>query len=91
MSSYLEKAVIGEITKRYRVSDKDTSSADVQIALLTERIINTEEKMRSIGKDEDLRLILLRLVGQRRKFLDYLNATDTARYTNLIEKLGIAQ
>jgi len=91
MSVHLDKSVINEITEKYRVSDKDTSSADVHAALLTEKIRIVEDQLRRYPRDSNIRLVLLRLVGDRRKYLDYLNSTNTARYKTLIKRLNIIQ
>lgn len=78
-----------EITKRFQLHEKDTGSADVQIALLTEKIKEISEHLKNASKDNASRLALLKLVGQRRKLLDYLNSTDTSRYHQLIQRLKL--
>ncbi len=85
----LDKSVKEEITKKFQLHEKDTGSADVQIAILTERIVELTEHLKITSKDSHSRLSLLKLVGQRRKLLDYLNSTDTERYQNLIVRLKI--
>jgi len=85
----LDKGTKEEITKKFQLHEKDTGSADVQIAILTERISEITEHLKRSPKDDTSRLSLLKLVGQRRRLLDYLNSTDISRYKNLIEKLGI--
>ncbi len=85
----LDKNTKEEITKKFQLHEKDTGSADVQIALLTERIIELSEHLKASTKDHGSRLSLLRLVGQRRRLLDYLNRTDTERYKNLITRLSL--
>ena len=61
----------------------------MQIAILTERITEITEHLKISPKDHGSRLALLKLVGQRRKLLDYLNSTDTKRYQNLISRLKL--
>ena len=78
-----------EITKKFQLHEKDTGSADVQIAILTERIAELTEHLKLSPKDHSSRLALLKLVGQRRKLLDYLNSTDTKRYQTLVTKLQL--
>lgn len=85
----LDKGTKEEITKKFQLHEKDTGSADVQIAILTERIAELTEHLKRSPKDHNSRLALLKLVGQRRKLLEYLNSTDTERYKNLIKKLGL--
>lgn len=85
----LDKGTKEEITKKFQLHEKDTGSADVQIAILTERIIELTDHLKLASKDHASRLALLKLVGQRRKLLDYLNSTDTKRYQTLIARLDI--
>lgn len=85
----LDKKTKEEITKEYQLHDKDTGSADVQIALLSERIAELTDHMKLMPKDHASRLTLLKLVGQRRKLLDYLASTDTERYLQLVAKIGL--
>lgn len=85
----LSKDTKEEITKKYQLHEKDTGSADVQIAILTERIIELTQHLRLNAKDHSSRLGLLKLVGQRRKLLDYLQETDTPRYLSLVNRLGL--
>lgn len=77
------------ITKDFQLHEKDTGSADVQIALLTHRINDLTQHLQRFGKDHSSRRGLLRMVGQRRKLLDYLNGQDSARYEKLIKKLKL--
>jgi small subunit ribosomal protein S15 len=67
----------------------DTGSPEVQVALLTERIVNLTEHFKTHKKDHHSRRGLLIMVGRRRRLLDYLKKTDEARYTALIQKLGL--
>ena len=85
----LDKGTKEEITKKFQLHEKDTGSADVQIAILTERISELTEHLKLSPKDHGSRLALLKLVGQRRKLLDYLNSTDTKRYQTLITRLNL--
>lgn len=74
----------------YRVNDKDTGSADVQVALLTERINRlNEDHFRQHRKDHHSRLGLLKMVGRRKRLLRYIEKQDVAKYRALIQKLGI--
>ena len=78
-----------QIIRDYRVHDKDTGSPEVQIALLTTRINELTEHFKTHGKDHHSRRGLLKLVGQRRRLLDYLKSKDGGRYRTAIERLGI--
>lgn len=73
----------------FRLHEKDTGSADVQIALLTERINQLTEHLQSNKKDHSSRRGLLMMVGQRRKLLDYLHNTDVTRYQSITKKLKL--
>lgn len=85
----IDKGTKEEITKKFQLHEKDTGSADVQIAILTERIAELTDHLKLAHKDHASRLALLKLVGQRRKLLDYLNSTDTKRYQTLIARLNL--
>ena len=78
-----------EVTKQFQLHPKDTGSADVQIALLTARINELTQHLQSHAKDHSSRRGLLKMVGQRRRLLDYLSQTDTKRYQELIKKLNL--
>ena len=78
-----------QVISEYAVKDGDTGSAEVQIALLTERIKELTEHLRSFPKDSQSRRGLLRLVGQRRRLLAYLVKKDPARYRAVITRLGL--
>lgn len=80
-----KEALIAE----YGKSANDSGSAEVQIAILSERISNLTEHLKVHAKDKHSRRGLLMLVGQRRGLLDYLKKKDNARYAELIEKLGL--
>ncbi len=73
----------------HRRHETDTGSAEVQVALLTERINHLTEHLKVHGKDHHSRRGLLMLVGQRRRLLDYLRSNDIERYRALIAKLGL--
>jgi small subunit ribosomal protein S15 len=72
-----------------RIHEKDTGSADVQIALLTERINSLTEHLQKNKKDHSSRRGLLIMVSQRRRLLDYLHKTDTGRYQAITKKLKL--
>ena len=78
-----------EDTKQFQLHPKDTGSADVQIALLTTRINELTQHLQAHVKDHSSRRGLLKMVGQRRRLLDYLSSTDTKRYQELIKKLNL--
>jgi len=78
-----------EVTKEFQLHAKDTGSADVQIALLTARINELTQHLQAHVKDHSSRRGLLKMVGQRRRLLDYLSSTDTKRYHELIKKLNL--
>jgi small subunit ribosomal protein S15 len=73
----------------YKTHDSDTGSPEVQVALLSERISYLTEHFKVHAKDHHSRRGLLKLVGQRRRLLDYLKSKDSERYADLIRKLGI--
>ena len=78
-----------DVVVRYREHDRDTGSPEVQVALLTERILYLTEHFKTHKKDHHSRRGLLKLVGQRRRLLDYLKTKDSMRYKKLIDGLGI--
>jgi small subunit ribosomal protein S15 len=78
-------ALIGE----YQAAESDTGSPEVQVALLSERISNLTEHLKTHAKDFHSRRGLLMLVGRRRRLLDYLKKKDASRYTTLIGRLGL--
>jgi small subunit ribosomal protein S15 len=78
-----------ELVHKYKRHDKDTGSPEVQVALLTERIAYLTEHFKTHKKDHHSRRGLLKLVGQRRRLLDYLRTVDQNRYKALIDQLGI--
>jgi small subunit ribosomal protein S15 len=73
----------------YKTHDSDTGSPEVQVALLSERINYLTEHFKTHAKDHHSRRGLLKLVGQRRRLLDYLKSKDSERYAELIKRLGI--
>ena len=78
-----------DLINQYRVHDADTGSPEVQIALLSNRITYLTEHFKSHTKDHHSRRGLLKLVGRRRRLLDYLKQIDVERYRSIIDKLGI--
>ena len=78
-----------ELFKTYGKNEKDTGSSEAQIALFTTRIKELTEHLRIHKKDHHSRRGLLKIVGKRRRFLDYLNKRDISRYREIIKKLGI--
>ncbi|HEX9162510.1 MAG TPA: 30S ribosomal protein S15 [Thermoanaerobaculia bacterium] len=78
-----------DLISQYRTHDDDTGSPEVQIALLSNRITYLTEHFKSHAKDHHSRRGLLKLVGRRRRLLDYLKKTDLERYRTIIDKLGI--
>ena len=78
-----------EVIKSHARGEADTGSAEVQVAIMSERIANLTEHFKTHKKDHHSRRGLLKLVGQRRRLLDYLKSKDGARYKKLIEGLGI--
>lgn len=78
-----------EIIEEFRVHDRDTGSPEVQVAILTERIKDITNHLRTHKKDVHSRKGLLHLVSKRRRLLKYLSEKGEDRYTNLIKKLGL--
>lgn len=78
-----------DIVVKFAEHEKDTGSCNVQIALLTERINSLTEHFKTHKKDFNSRVGLLRLVGQRKRFLDYLRRENVEKYKGLLEKLDI--
>ena len=77
------------LIKEYARGEGDTGSPEVQVAILTERIVNLTEHFKTHKKDVHSRRGLLMLVSQRRRMLDYLKSRDNERYSNLIQRLGL--
>ncbi len=80
-----------ELIKEYQQHEGDTGSPEVQIAILTHRINNVNEHLKAHKKDHHSRRGLLKMVGQRRGLLRYLQNNDIERYRTLIKKLGIRE
>ncbi len=87
MSLTVEKKT--QIVEAYRTHQMDTGSPEVQIAILSEKIAYLTEHFKVHAKDHHSRRGLLRMVGKRRRLLDYLKDKDAARYRTVIERLGI--
>ncbi len=79
----------GKLIADFQVHDKDTGSADVQIALLTERINHLTTHLQAFKKDHSSRRGLLKMVSERRKLLDYLARNDSGRYQAVTKKLKL--
>ncbi len=78
-----------EIVGNFRLHETDTGSPEVQVALLSARITDLTEHFKTNKKDHHSRRGLLKLVGQRRRMLDYLKNKDVERYRKLIQRLGL--
>ncbi|MBE9521201.1 MAG: 30S ribosomal protein S15 [Proteobacteria bacterium] len=78
-----------EIIEKFKIHDTDTGSSEVQIALLSERITYLTEHFKVHKKDHHSRRGLLKLVGQRRRLLQYLKQKDISKYRSIIQELGI--
>ena len=78
-----------EVMKEFATKKEDTGSPEVQVAILTERINNLTEHFKTNNKDHHSRRGLLKMVGHRRRLLDYLKQKDAKRYETLIKKLGL--
>lgn len=81
--------VKNRIVEEYRVHESDTGSPEVQVALLTSRITELTDHFKTHTKDHHSRRGLLKLVGRRRRLLDYLKGKDLERYRTTIERLGL--
>ena len=77
------------LIKEYATKDGDTGSPEVQVAILSERIVNLTEHFKTHGKDNHSRRGLLKLVSQRRRLLDYVKTSNQERYQTLITRLGL--
>ena len=78
-----------EVIKTFKQNDKDTGSPEVQIALLSERVNYLTEHFKLYADDHHSRRGLLKIVGQRRRLLEYLKKKDANRYKTVIDKLGL--
>ena len=85
----LDAATKAQIVTDYQQSDGDTGSPEVQVALLTANIEQLQSHFKVHSQDHHSRRGLIRMVNQRRKLLDYLKQQDTARYAELIKRLGL--
>ena len=85
----ISKERTAELIKEFGKNDQDSGSAEVQVAILSERIRNLTEHLKVHIHDNHSRRGLLKMVGKRRKMLDYLMAKDIERYRAIIAKLGI--
>ncbi len=85
----LSKSEKDAIIKEYNIHQKDTGSPEVQIALLTRRIDQLIEHLKVHKHDEHSRLGLIKLVGQRKRHLNYLSQKDPARYRDVVGRLGL--
>ena len=85
----ISKERVAELMKEYGKNEKDSGSAPVQVAILTERIRNLTEHLKSHKKDHHARTGLMKLIGKRRRLLAYIADNDIEEYRALIKKLGI--
>jgi len=85
----LDQEVKSQIITKHQRSEKDTGSAEVQIALLTKQIATLTEHLKTNHKDHSSRLGLLKMVGKRKRLLNYLKAKDYNKFTSLVNELGI--
>ena len=84
-----EKEKTGKLIEKYKTSPQDTGSPEVQVALMTTRINDLTDHLRTHKKDYSTQRGLLKLVGQRRRMLDYLKSANSSRYLKLIGELGL--
>ncbi|MDI6716826.1 MAG: 30S ribosomal protein S15 [Actinomycetota bacterium] len=85
----LAKEAKTDIINQFKVHESDTGSPEVQVAILTKRINDLTEHLKEHKKDHHSRRGLLKMVGRRRRLLNYLKGKDIERYRNLISKLGL--
>ncbi len=85
----INKDAKNQTIENYKLSDKDTGSPEVQVALLTERINNLTPHFKKNPKDHHSRRGLLKMIGARKRHLSYLKKKDEGRYQNLIKRLGL--
>lgn len=85
----LDKKEKQEIIERYKLHENDTGSPEVQIAILTEKIKKLSEHLKEHKKDHSSRRGLLKMVGRRRKFLNYIKEKDYDKYLQLLETLNL--
>ena len=89
MAEYLQADKKQEIFAKYGKSNTDTGSAESQVALFSYRIAHLTEQLKTNKKDFGTRRALLKLVGKRRRVLDYLKSKDIERYRNIVKELGL--
>ncbi len=87
----MDKQVKNEIISKFKQSEKDTGSVQVQVALLTERINHLTEHLKTNQKDNHSRRGLLKMVGKRKGFLQYLKEKDIEAYRTLVKELNIRE
>ena len=87
----MDKEKKGEIITQFRLKENDSGSADVQVALLTERINRLTEHLKLYPQDRHTRHAIHGVIGKRRRFLGYLNRTAPERYHSLIARLGLKE
>jgi small subunit ribosomal protein S15 len=80
-----------EILKKFAAHENDTGSPEVQIAILTERIKRLSEHLKEHRKDDHSRRGLLKMVGKRRRLLEYLKNKDSERYSKLTKEIGLSK
>ena len=85
----MENATKATVKQDYQLHERDTGSAEVQVALLSKRIQDLTQHLQSHKKDHNSRRGLIVMVSKRRRLLDYLGKKDEARYQKLIERLGL--
>lgn len=85
----MESLAKASVSKEFGLHEKDTGSADVQVALLTQRITELTTHLQQFKKDHSSRRGLLRMVNQRRKLLSYLQRTNPTRYEGILKKLNL--
>lgn len=85
----IEEQMKTDLIKKYQTHKKDTGSTEVQIALLTEKILELAKHLKKHAKDSDSRRGLLMMVGKRRRLLNYLKKGDPKKYDKLIKDLGL--
>ena len=85
----MDKTEASSFIEKHRKHDKDTGSIEVQVALLTRRISDLTEHLRAHHLDHSTRRGLMKLVGQRRRLLKYLNRSDIGSYNGIVKSLGL--
>lgn len=87
----MDKQKKGEIISQFRLKESDSGSVEVQVAVLTERINQLTEHLKSYPQDGHSRHALHGVIGKRRRFLRYLNGTAPKRYNSLVARLGLRE